>query len=122
MSSEPEPDDVVVDCAGVPYMDLCWYLSEEGASCQETCQDYGGSDPAAAQYIGSTEQGGELSHCVAILDLLGHAAEVHQASRVDELGFGCHRFIGNSSFWLEFPDMDPTIGAPTVEVVCACRE
>jgi hypothetical protein len=122
MSSEPEPDAGVVDCTGIRYMGLCWYLSAEAASCQETCQDYGGSDPAAAQYIGSSEQGGDLSHCVAILDLLGHTDPVVQAVRYDGRGLGCHRFAGNSSYWLEYPDLDPTIGYQTVEVVCACRE
>ena len=59
-------------CGGARALELCWYLGNAGASCEQTCSGKGGYDARATALLGTTGQGGNLGACAQVLAGLGY--------------------------------------------------
>jgi hypothetical protein len=109
-------------CAGESVSGLCWYLSSNGRSCNDTCSSHGGYDPRGASFVGTDSQGGSLEECAQILRSLGRSSRVIEGMRSDDNGFGCHLWSDGSSWWLRSPQFRPDVQAEGsgIGIACAC--
>lgn len=114
------PDAAPPACGGAIALNLCWYLSIRGESCEQTCSARGGHDARATAIVGTTGQGGSLSNCVQVLAALGHTGLVGAGARNDGLGLGCHTWDADG-WWLQtMPSFDPKASYPPVRIACGC--
>ncbi|MET0411442.1 MAG: hypothetical protein ABW217_09095 [Polyangiaceae bacterium] len=111
-------------CAGVLQDDVCWYLSGDGQSCNQTCQARAGFDVASLLSIGIPAQGGSVERCTALLAaLLGEVPGPIQMGTRADIGVGCHLFGEElERWWLTDPPFDPDASAPGIQVACGCNE
>jgi hypothetical protein len=107
-------------CAGTVVLGLCWYLGALGSTCTDTCSAHGGFDIAATYCLGSTGQGGTLSHCHEVLSALGNTGNVNLGMRADGLGLGCHVWSDGRPWWLDSPDANPDNAIADAQVACGC--
>lgn len=116
--------DAVSDpaCGGLEKWDVCWYLGEGGESCNATCDSRGGVSDRAPLHVGSTSQGGSREQCEELLSALGHEGTVAVGAALPDRGFGCHVWSGETLYWVEDVDLDPTDSHPHAQVVCGCVE
>lgn len=112
------------DCAGEIVFGVCWYLAQANTSCNDSCAAHGGYDSRTASYVGTSQQGGSIEECTAIMTALGRTDTVGPARRSDDYGFGCHVWVdGNDNYWLVDPPFRPSVAAPSgtaVRLVCGC--
>lgn len=107
-------------CGGARVRDLCWYLGNAGASCQQTCSNKGGYDVRTTALVGTTTQGGSLSACAQVLSALGYRGSVTAGLRSDGVGLGCHLW-GSDGWWLQtMPELSRTASIPVASIACAC--
>ena len=109
-------------CAGVLLDHHCWYLGTEGKSCLEFCGSHGGYSAATVQYVGTSDQGGSLQKCQALVNALGYTDEVEEGHRHDGKGLGCHTWPNQGFWWLTSPPFQPSFSSGTGRLVCACNE
>ena len=106
-------------------LNICWYLAPAGTSCNAQCASHGGYDNNAQSHVGTTEQGGSVADCRAILNALVGPGEVGAATRDDGNGLGCHVWSDGDYYWLEDPSahFDPSVAFPSgsqVRIACGC--
>jgi hypothetical protein len=108
-------------CAGEELFDICWYLGEPGASCEQTCAGHGGLDVAVAAYVGTERQGGSREDCVLILNALGQRYRVRSIE--SEEGVGCH-LAGEDAdpYWVSYPAFQASACLRGVRIVCGCSD
>jgi hypothetical protein len=106
-------------CAGEMLGEICWYLSETGASCSATCSLRGGTNDAASTWVGVTAQGGSLAKCASLLELLGVSLAPVEAYRTDGRGLGCMTYQGNP-FWHRSPAFSASASMPDARLACGC--
>ncbi len=117
----PRPP-VEPECGGVSYEEVCWYLGERAESCRDVCEERGGFDENALDFVGTAQQGGSLEHCARLLELLGASQPAREGRRVDGAGVGCHLYGSEEAWWLTAPAFDANDSLPTARRVCGCLE
>jgi hypothetical protein len=117
-------DAMLPVCGGARALELCWYLGNAGASCEQTCSGKGGYDARATALLGTTAQGGNLGACAQVLATLGYTGSVTSGFRSDGIGLGCHLWETDGwwdGWWLvSMPDFDPRANIPVASIACAC--
>lgn len=110
-------------CGGSTALGLCWYLAAPGASCNAQCTLHGGFDARSLAKVGLPSQGGSAQDCAVVLGALGLEGEVVPAARLDLNGLGCHRWDGNTIYWIDAPSLaffGPGNSQAPAEIACAC--
>jgi hypothetical protein len=107
-------------CDGLRHQDLCWYLSDRGQSCEDTCSPHGGCSAEAAAVVGSPAQGGSLASCASLLEAFAVVEEPIDGFRQDGSGLGCHLY-GGVPYWLKAPGFSETAHDVGANILCACE-
>ena len=117
-------DAMLPVCGGARALELCWYLGNAGASCEQTCSGKGGYDARATALLGTSAQGGNLGACAQVLAGLGYTGNVTPGFRSDGIGLGCHLWESEGrldGWWLvSMPDFDPRASIQVASIACAC--
>jgi hypothetical protein len=111
--------ETAIGCDGVLLWEICWYFGEAGLSCDEVCAAHGGCADAAAEHVGTVDQGGSLDACVELFAALGVDGAVTEGTQTDGMGLGCHAW-DTGLWWLNTPAFDPAASADPARIVCGC--
>jgi hypothetical protein len=115
--------DASRSCAGTSLDDVCWYLSADSQSCDQTCTTHGGVDDASLAFIGTAQQGGSVERCARVLvALIGPDDDDVQAGTRTDVGAGCHVFTNGDRWWLSAPAFDTNASLAGVRLACGCND
>jgi hypothetical protein len=103
----------ILDCVSVA--GSCWFLGQDGDSCDAACASVGlVVDPATSAYAGASP-----ANCNAVLDALGDTNPPVGASGPCLISLGCHIFGGTTRTLCDASTDDAAIAG--YERVCACQ-
>lgn len=107
-------------CDGNLVADACWYLGNNGESCDDVCADHGGYNQATLTFAGSE---GNVNNCNQVADEISMGGSTVTNSTSCYYGYGCLYDL-YSSARIRCTDVSTDASAAIVGVqrACACNE
>jgi len=116
---------ITCGASSVAFGGICWYLGTLGANCTTTCASHGGPSVNTPAVVGTAAQGGSLSSCAQIVELL--AVTGTAASVASQFGVGCLVYHSGSQadlatgpYWESTTAYNVTDMLPNGQRVCGC--
>jgi len=105
-------------CAGNQVDNFCWYLGNQGQSCNAVCNGRGGYNIATRDFTGSA---GTDANCAAVMDALGAPAANIMPSEAD-MGYGCYLSNNTNRRWVTSLATIPGAAKNNIARACACNQ